>query len=66
MRKYLKKHKKTMKIFFVYALNIFLMNFKVIQVYADGDPLTVVNNLSTLAGGVVITFAKEILNTITG
>ena len=103
MRKYLKKYKKTMKIFFVYALNIFLMNFKVIQVYADGDPLTVVNNLSTfvfsliraigmiilgfvqlglslkshdpsqrangfltVAGGIVITFAKEILNTITG
>ena len=103
MRKYLKKYKKTMKIFFVYALNIFLMNFKVIQVYADGDPLTVVNNLSTfvfsliraigmiilgfgivqlglslkshdpsqrangfltVAGGIVITFAKEILNTI--
>ena len=94
-----------MKIFFVYALNIFLMNFNVIQVYADGDPLTVVNNLSTfvfsliraigmiilgfgivqlglslkshdpsqrangfltVAGGIVITFAKEILNTITG
>ena len=74
-------------------------------VYADGDPITVVNNLSdfifgliravglillgwgivqiglsfqahdpsqrsngflTLAGGVVITFAKEILNLITG
>ena len=103
MRKYLKKYKRTMKIFFVYALNIFLMNFKVIQVYADGDPLTVVNNLSTfsliraigmiilgfgivqlglslkshdpsqrangfltVAGGIVITFAKEILNTITG
>ena len=104
-RKYLKKYKRTMKIFFVYALNIFLMNFKVIQVYADGDPLTVVNNLSTfvfsliraigmiilgfgivqlglslkshdpsqrangfltVAGGIVITFAKEILNTITG
>ena len=94
-----------MKIFFVYTLNIILMNFKVIQVYADGDPLTVVNNLSTfvfsliraigmiilgfgivqlglslkshdpsqrangfltVAGGIVITFAKEILNTITG
>ena len=105
MRKYLRKHKKTMKIFFVYALNILLMNLKVIQVYADGDPLTVVNNLSTfvfsliraigmiilgfgivqlglslkshdpsqrangfltVAGGIVITFAKEILNTITG
>ncbi|WP_449670219.1 glutamyl-tRNA amidotransferase [[Clostridium] ammoniilyticum] len=94
-----------MKIFFVYTLNIILMNFKVIQVYADGDPLTVVNNLSTfvfsliraigmiilgfgivqlglslkshdpsqrangfltVAGGIVITFAKEILNIITG
>ena len=81
------------------------MNFKVIQVYADGDPLTVVNNLSTfvfsliraigmiilgfgivqlglslkshdpsqrangfltVAGGIVITFAKEILTLITG
>ena len=44
-----------------------------------GDPLTVVNNLSdfifgsqrsngflTLAGGVIITFAKEILTLITG
>ena len=97
MRKYLKKYKRTMKIFFVYALNIFLMNFKVIQVYADGDPLTVVNLIRaigmiilgfgivqlglslkshdpsqrangflTVAGGIVITFAKEILNTITG
>ena len=105
MRNYLKKYKRTMKIFFVYTLNIILMNFKVIQVYADGDPLTVVNNLSTfvfsliraigmiilgfgivqlglslkshdpsqrangfltVAGGIVITFAKEILNTITG
>ena len=105
MRKYLKKHKKTMKIFFVYALNIFLMNLKVIHVNADVDKLPVVNNLSTfvfsliraigmiilgfgivqlglslkshdpsqrangfltVAGGIVITFAKEILNTITG
>ena len=94
-----------MKIFFVYTLNIILMNFKVIRVYADGDPLTVVNNLSTfvfsliraigmiilgfgivqlglslkshdpsqrangfltVAGGIVITFAKEILTLITG
>ena len=99
MRKYLKKHKKTMKIFFVYALNIFLMNFKVIQVYADvnnlstfvfsliraigmillgfgivqlglslksHDPSQRANGFLTVAGGIVITFAKEILNTITG
>ena len=33
---------------------------------AGGDPLTVVNNLSDFAGGIVITFAKEILTLITG
>jgi hypothetical protein len=61
MRKYLKKHKKTMKIFFVYALNIFLMNFKVIQVYADGDPLTVVNNLSTFVFSLIRAIGMIIL-----
>ena len=94
-----------MKIFFVNAVNFFLLSSNVMQVYAYGDPLTVVNNLSTfvfsliraigmiilgfgivqlglslkshdpsqrangfltVAGGIVITFAKEILNTITG
>ena len=38
---------------------------------AVGDPLTVVNNqrsngFLTLAGGIIITFAKEILTMITG
>ena len=96
MRKYLKKYKRTMKIFFVYALNIFLMNFKVIQVVNNlstfvfsliraigmiilgfgivqlglslksHDPSQRANGFLTVAGGIVITFAKEILNTITG
>ena len=81
------------------------MNFNVLHVYAAGDPIAVVNNLSdfifsriraigmillgfgvvqiglslkshdpsqrangflTVAGGIVITFAKEILNLIVG
>ena len=33
--------------------------------FASGDPIGVVNNL-TLAGGIVITFAKEILDLIVG
>ena len=61
MRKYLKKYKKTMKIFFVYTLNIILMNFKVIQVYADGDPLTVVNNLSTFVFSLIRAIGMIIL-----
>ena len=43
-----------------------------ITAYAAGDPLTVGNNLSTfifgfiLAGGIVVTFAKEIRDLIIG
>lgn len=82
-----------------------MINFGIVHVHAEGDPLTVVNNLSnfifaliraigmillgfgvvqvglslkshdpsqrangflTVAGGIVITFAKEILNLIVG
>ena len=89
----------------IYVLNVMLINFGIINVYAADDPLSVINNLNTfifsliraigmiilgmglvqvglslkshdpsqrangfltLAGGVVITFAKEILNTIAG
>lgn len=84
---------------------ILLLNFNILPVHAEGDPITVVNNLSdfifsliraigmillgfgvvqiglslkshdpsqrangflTVAGGIVITFAKEILNLIVG
>ena len=84
---------------------ILLLNFNILPVHAEGDPITVVNNLSdfifsliraigmillgfgvvqiglslkshdpsqrangflTIAGGIVITFAKEILNLIVG
>lgn len=89
----------------IYVLNVMLINFGIMNVYAADDPLSVINNLNTfifsliraigmiilgmgivqvglslkshdpsqrangfltLAGGVVITFAKEILNTIAG
>lgn len=89
----------------IYVLNVMLITFGIMNVYAADDPLSVINNLNTfifsliraigmiilgmgivqvglslkshdpsqrangfltLAGGVVITFAKEILNTIAG
>lgn len=93
------------KAFTVYLTGVVLLGCGAVSVYADGDPLAVVNNLSTfifsliraigmillgfgivqvglslkshdpsqrangfmtVAGGVVITFAKEILNLIVG
>lgn len=93
------------RFFFFYVLCVLLMTVGTANVWASGDPLTVVNNLSTfifgliraigmillgfgivqvglslkshdpsqrangfltLAGGIIITFAKEILNIITG
>ena len=93
------------KLFLAYAIAVIAGNLCTISVYATGDPLTVVNNLSTfifsliraiglillgfgivqvglslkshdpsqrangfltLAGGIIITFAKEILNLIMG
>ncbi|MCR0212990.1 glutamyl-tRNA amidotransferase [Coprobacillus cateniformis] len=92
-------------LFFAYVLNVLMINFGVVPVFAVNDPLTVVNNLSTfifsliraigmillgfgvvqvglslkshdpsqrangfltVAGGIIITFAKEILNLIVG
>lgn len=97
--------KKTKVLFSVFAAVVFSMCCFTITAFAAGDPISVVNNLSTfifgliraigliilgfgivqvglslkshdpsqranglltLAGGVVITFAKEILNLITG
>lgn len=93
------------KLFLIYSVLVFIENMCTAYVYAAGDPLTVVNNLSTfifsliraiglillgfgivqvglslkshdpsqrangfltLAGGIIITFAKEILDLIMG
>ncbi|WP_044600386.1 hypothetical protein [Candidatus Stoquefichus massiliensis] len=93
------------KYFLLYIGFVLILNFGIVHVHAEGDPLTVVNNLSnfifaliraigmillgfgvvqvglslkshdpsqrangflTVAGGIVITFAKEILNLIVG
>lgn len=101
----MKLSKKTKKILVVYVAFVLMLNFGFTPVYAEGDPLTVVNNLSefifgliraigmillgfgvvqvglslkshdpsqrangflTVAGGIIITFAKEILNLIVG
>lgn len=99
------KGRKRFRIFCLCVLIAALTGSLAVAAFADGDPLTVVNNLSdfifgliravgiillgwgivqvglslqshdpsqrsngflTLAGGIVITFAKEILNLITG
>ena len=103
--KFMKLNRKTKILFFAYVLSVLMLNFGAVPVFADGDPLTVVNNLSdfifsliraigmillgfgvvqvglslkshdpsqrangflTVAGGIIITFAKEILNLIVG
>ena len=100
-----KKIKKIFKVYSLVVIGIFASIGGAIHVFADNDPMTVVNNLSnfifgliravgmiilgfgvvqvgmslkshdptqrangimTLAGGIVITFAKEILSIITG
>lgn len=102
LKKLTRKQKTT---FMLYVAFVLMMNFGVMPVHAEGDPLTVVNNLSnfifgliraigmillgfgivqvglslkshdpsqrangflTVAGGIIITFAKEILNLIVG
>lgn len=103
--KFIKLSRKARMLFFAYVLNVLMLNFGVVPVFAVNDPLTVVNNLSTfifsliraigmillgfgvvqvglslkshdpsqrangfltVAGGIIITFAKEILNLIVG
>lgn len=103
--KFLKLSRRVRIPFFSYMLCVFMINFGAVPVFAQGDPLTVVNNLSnfifsliraigmillgfgvvqvglslkshdpsqrangflTVAGGIIITFAKEILNLIVG
>lgn len=97
--------KKVKKCFMFYVMMVMMFSVMGTQVYAAGDPITVVNNLSnfifgliravgmillgfgvvqvglslkshdpsqrangflTVAGGIIITFAKEILNLIVG
>lgn len=103
--KFIKLSRKARMLFFAYVLSVLMLNFGATPVFADGDPLAVVNNLSTfifsliraigmillgfgvvqvglslkshdpsqrangfltVAGGIIITFAKEILNLIVG
>lgn len=104
-KSFMKFSRKIRKLFYVYVFSVLMLNFGITTVFADGDPLTVVNNLSnfifsliraigmillgfgvvqvglslkshdpsqrangflTVAGGIIITFAKEILNLIVG
>lgn len=51
------------------AIGLILLGFGIVQVglsLKSHDPSQRANGFMTLAGGVVITFAKEILNLITG
>jgi hypothetical protein len=51
------------------AIGLILLGFGIVQVglsLKSHDPSQRANGFLTLAGGVVITFAKEILNLITG
>lgn len=51
------------------AIGLILLGFGIVQVglsLKSHDPSARANGFLTLAGGIVITFAKEILNTITG
>lgn len=44
--KFIKLSKKARILFFAYVLSVVMLNFGVTPVFADGDPITVVNNLS--------------------
>ncbi|MCI8364384.1 MAG: glutamyl-tRNA amidotransferase [Eubacterium sp.] len=51
------------------AIGMILLGFGIVQIglsLKSHDPSQRANGFLTLAGGVIITFAKEILNTITG
>ncbi len=51
------------------ALGLILLGFGIVQIglsLKSHDPSQRANGFMTLAGGVIITFAKEILNLITG
>lgn len=51
------------------AIGMILLGFGVVQVglsFKSHDPSQRANGFLTVAGGIIITFAKEILNTIVG
>ena len=51
------------------AIGLILLGFGIVQVglsFKSHDPSQRANGFMTLAGGIIITFAKEILNLITG
>ena len=51
------------------AVGMIILGFGIVQVgmsLKSHDPTQRANGIMTLAGGIVITFAKEILNMITG
>lgn len=51
------------------AVGMIILGFGIVQVWMSlksHDPTQRANGIMTLAGGIVITFAKEILNIITG
>ena len=51
------------------AIGLILLGFGIVQIglsLKSHDPSQRANGFPTLAGGVIITFAKEILNLITG
>jgi len=53
----------------VRAIGMILLGFGIVQIglsFKSHDPSQRANGFMTLAGGVIITFAKEILNIITG
>ena len=66
------KVRKGFRFYCVAVLSVALVLGCSVTAFAANDPIAVVNNLSDfifgliLAGGIVITFAKEILNLITG
>lgn len=45
--KFIKSNRKARMLFFAYVLSVLMLNFGATPVFADGDPLAVVNNLST-------------------
>ena len=54
---------------FIRAIGLILLGFGVVQVgltLKSHDPTQRANGFLTLAGGIIITFAKEILSLITG
>ena len=61
--------KKTTQKLLIRAIGLILLGFGIVQVglsLKSHDPSQRANGFLTLAGGIIITFAKEILTLITG